>query len=166
MRLLPSILRPSEKITISSIYPVEESAGRISALCMPYTSNSLAFRWLVGTATTTKVQLTWRVRGSKPSGTRFNGTFGSVGSNVVLTGKFSGSPLDLFGVLIWFGAFICLFVWGLYEGLMHANRNALAFAAFAACFLVAALWMARVNKTDEESDVAWVMSLLREALST
>jgi hypothetical protein len=162
---IPDKLTPSN-VVIPSVYSAKESALRISALCMPYTSDSLSFRWLVGSATETGVRLTWRVRGSKPNATRFIGTFDCVDSKVVLNGKFSESAFERLFVLVWFGALSCALALCLYAGLVHGNRDALGGAAFAACLIAAGVWMSKTTGPRHSSDMAWVTSVLREALST
>jgi len=158
-------LTPSN-IVMPSIYSAEESARRISALCMPYTSDSLSFRWLVGNATRKGVRLTWRVRGSKPSATRFIGTFNCVDGKVVLSGKFSESPFEQLFVLVWFGTLSCILALCLYAALVHGNRDALGGAAFAMCLIAVVVWMSKKTGPGYSSDMAWVTSVLREALST
>lgn len=135
-------------LVIPSIYSAEEAARRISALCMHYTSDSLSFRWLVGSATERGVRLTWRVRGSKPCATRFVGAFDYVDGKVVLKGKFSESPFEQLFVLVCVGALVCVLALCLYAGLVHGNRDALGGVVFATCLLAAAVWMSKKNYQD------------------
>lgn len=126
----------------------------------------MSFRWLVGSATEKGVRLSWRVRGSKPSATRFIGTFDCVDSKVVLDGKFSESPFERLFLVVWFGALFGVLALCLYAGLVHGNSNALGGAAFATCLIATLLWISKKTGPGHNGDMEWVTSVLREALST
>lgn len=163
--LLPSIYQPVDVVFVS-VYSVEESARRVSALCMPDTANSLASRWLVGTATGSFVQLTWRVRGSKPSGMQFKGTLDQVSNSVVLSGTFSLTWLEQAFISIWFGLLSVVFGACLYDGVFHEGKNVLGGAVVTGCLLTLGVWASRVKGAESKDDIAWVSAALREALSS
>src|SRR5205814_4762233 len=164
MTFLPSIYQ-SVDVAFVSAHSVEESSRRVSALCMPYTADSLASRWLVGTATGSTVRLTWRVRGSKPSGMQFKGTFDQVGNKIVLSGTFSLAWLEQAFLSIWFCVLLLALGTLLYNGVLHGDRNILGGAVVAGCLLAFGGWVARVRGAESQGDIAWVSAVLREALS-
>lgn len=153
------------RVVIESRHSIADAVAQLQAVCMPLDSTTQVLQWMTGRVDASGVRVQRRVR---REGNSFRPIF-TAGfqqhGKVTLVGRFAMDTSTQAFLAFWFSAMGGVFLLCLLDYIAHARTNSLAGMGISLSLLAAGSAILRIGKTASASDIAWLTSVMREALA-